>query len=315
MNWTLTITDLLNDISTTMELENGRSYTLGQANDADVHLPHPAVSAGHARLDVTATHCTLTDLDSSTGTLLKDPPIPPNDQISLRIPPNEPIPLQAGSVVEIGLFQLELHAAEEKVEVVETAVFPQTTPAKTAPAAVPEPVLTLADPHALAAAGFDGQRSRYVEYLPALYDTPFMHRFLSIFESVLTPIVWRIDNLDLFLDPQTTPEAFLPWLANWYTLTFDHTWDEARRRQLLQAAPQIFHLWGTAVALRTILNIYTGHSVQIIDQDAALPPFTFRVVIPLPEEALNRGALEKVINAHKPAHTRYELIFDGKTHD
>jgi len=322
MKWTLEITGPPAAPAQTITLENGRVYTIGQAGDADVPLAHPVIASYHARLAVEDDRCILTDLGSVAGTLLDGQPLPAN----------EPVPLPPGRVVEIALFHLEIKAAvpeeaaeeataaaeEAKETVVEVAAAtdegqgagnrPPTTP-------VPFSNGRANVPQHLQKLGFKGNHSRYVQHLPAIYDTPFMHRFLTIFESLLAPIVWRIDNLDLYLDPHTTPEAFLPWLARWYALTFDHTWSEKQRRQMLKFAPAIFGCWGTHFALTCVLTIYTRRRPQIVDDEVALSPFTFRVVIPLPEAKLDRDAVEKIINAHKPAHTAYELVFCGKTDD
>jgi phage tail-like protein len=151
-----------------------------------------------------------------------------------------------------------------------------------------------------------------MQHLPAIYDTPYIHRFLALLESLLMPIVWRVDNLDFYLDGGQTTRQFLPWLANWYGLTFEEIWKdkENQKRQLLQAAPLIFGWWGTALALRTVLNIYVGQPVTIVD-DETLPPFTFRVEVPLPPDDMEKAAVSRLINQHKPAQTSFELIFTG----
>ena len=69
-----------------------------------------------------------------------------------------------------------------------------------------------------------------LSYLPGIYHTEFMSHFLAIFEAVLFPVEWQIDNFDLFLDPGTAPRNFLPWLANWFDIVFDSTWSEAQQR-------------------------------------------------------------------------------------
>jgi phage tail-like protein len=134
-----------------------------------------------------------------------------------------------------------------------------------------------------------------------------MARFLGMFESILIPIEWNVDNFDLYLDPGTVPTGFLPWLANWFEITFDPTWGEAQRRTLLAEAHQIYARRGTCWALSRVLEIYTGHRPEIIDLDEDLEPFTFAVRLPLRAGEVNRELVERIIDANKPAHTTYTL--------
>jgi phage tail-like protein len=151
--------------------------------------------------------------------------------------------------------------------------------------------------------------SRYLQYLPGIYHTSFMKRFLALFESIYTPIEWTVDNFDLFLHPATAPADFLPWLANWFDLTFDQSWDEAKRRTLLGEAHQIYARRGTRWALSRILEIYTGLAPEIDDVSDSLEPFTFTVTLPVPESDVNATLISQLINVHKPAHTSYTLSF------
>ncbi len=153
--------------------------------------------------------------------------------------------------------------------------------------------------------------------LQELYHTDFLDRFLALFESILIPIEWNVDNFDLYLDPRTAPADFFPWLASWFDVTFDPTWSESQRRQLLAEAGKIYARRGTARALRQVLGIYTGcepREIEIDDgQDQA--PFSFTVKLPLREsdtDQMFREGLEVLIDAHKPVHTTCELEFAGQ---
>jgi phage tail-like protein len=126
----------------------------------------------------------------------------------------------------------------------------------------------------------------------------------------LTPIEWEITHFDMVLSPGTAPKDFLPWLGSWFDLTFDDSWTEAQRRTLLAEAHRIYARRGTRWALSRVLEIYTGHQPEVIDTAEDLEPFTFRVI--LPTSARSRQSLiERLINAHKPAHTNYRLEFSG----
>lgn len=151
--------------------------------------------------------------------------------------------------------------------------------------------------------------SRYMQYLPGIYHTDFMARFLAIFESVLTPIEWNVDNFDLYLNPNTTPAGFLPWLADWFAVSFDSTWSGEQQRQLLEEAHNIFARRGTRWALARVLEIYTGASPEIIDLQEKEDPFTFTVKLPVTETDFQRTLIEQIVDTNKPAHTNYNLLF------
>jgi phage tail-like protein len=140
-----------------------------------------------------------------------------------------------------------------------------------------------------------------------------MKRFLAIFESILAPIEWNVDNFDLYLNPETTPSGFLPWLASWFSITFDSTWTDEQQRELLLEAHEIFARRGTRWALSRILEIYTKEKPEIVDIDANEDPFTFNVKIPLKESEVDKTLIEQIIDASKPAHTSYVLSFDGRS--
>jgi phage tail-like protein len=148
-----------------------------------------------------------------------------------------------------------------------------------------------------------------MNFLPGIYHTDFMARFLGVFEAIQMPIEWNIDNFDLFLDPSTAPHDFLPWLENWFALPPGPNWSEAQRRTFLKEAHLLYARRGTGWALSRVLEIYTGVKPQIIDDDEKLDPHTFRVKIPLRKRELNPDLVEAIIDANKPAHTTYKLEF------
>ncbi|MEL7223633.1 MAG: phage tail protein [Cyanobacteria bacterium J06576_12] len=123
-----------------------------------------------------------------------------------------------------------------------------------------------------------GSRFSYLnEYLPALYretqfgpdanapgtSTPadFLERFLGNFEGLLTPLEDRIARADLLTDPRTVPEESLDWLGSWVGLSFDTAISPQRRRQIIQAAPQLHRQHGTLLGLQQALDLATGGSV------------------------------------------------------
>ena len=247
---------------------------------------------------------------------------------ALQSTPHVPVLLPRNATIKIGPFELTLEKspvevpqveeppppvelarepepiAEPSLEVMEWAAAPP-------PPAAPPPSKPPPEPwpvgESLVPPGLSTHSRRLLSYLPGIYHTDFMARFLGIFESILIPIEWNVDNFDLYLDPGTVPTGFLPWLANWFEITFDPTWSEAQRRTLLAEAHQIYARRGTCWALSRVLEIYTGHRPEIIDLGEDLEPFTFAVKLPLRAGEVNRELVERIIDANKPAHTTYTL--------
>ncbi len=153
---------------------------------------------------------------------------------------------------------------------------------------------------------------RLMEYLPPIYYSDFMSRFLALFESVLLPIEWTVDNFDLFLSAATAPSEFLPWLSGWFGLVFDDTWSDEQRRAPIAAAHGLFETQGTPGALGRVLEIYTGRAPVIDDQADDLEAHTFRVRLPISRQQVEEDLVRRLIDAYKPAHTSYQLQFSEK---
>lgn len=305
-------------ISQTSVLPTGTT-SIGRQAGNDIVLVHPLVSRQHARIDCTAETCHIIDLGSTHGTLVNRE----------RLTPQEPRLLNDGDVVEIGPFRLAYaQVAYPETTASQEAAAGETAPPEASPDVSQGDGSAVVDQTALAAAplfaapvpngefslppGLSYHSSSYLEYLPDIYNgenNRFIPRFLALLESILAPIEWNIDNFDLYLDPKTAPFFFLPWLADWFEITFDESWSEESRRQLLAEAHQIHGRKGTAWALCRILEIYTGKMPEIDDQNKNLDPFTFTVKIPIPEQQVKRAIIEQIIDANKPAHTSYSLIF------
>jgi len=161
--------------------------------------------------------------------------------------------------------------------------------------------------------GLSKESRLFMQYLPQTYDTEFMSHFLALFESILTPIAWNIDNFDLFLNPGSAPEDFLPWLASWHVITFSPDWNESQRRMFLKDAYQIYSLRGTKWSMGHILEIYTGTVPEIIEFQGS-NAFEFTIKFPFPAKQVNSVLLEQIINAHKPVYTSYKLEFSPERH-
>jgi phage tail-like protein len=140
--------------------------------------------------------------------------------------------------------------------------------------------------------------SYLAEYLPAVYreqpvSASFLERFLANPEGIFTALEARIAAAQVLFDPRVTPPEYLDWLASWYGVTLDPTWDDRRRRLFLAHAPELFALRGTLRGMILTLRLATdpdpGDDMFTADLSAymgRLPPpgeqtqpgYTFRIL-------------------------------------
>lgn len=301
-------------------IPSGRTI-IGRQPGCDLLLENPQISRQHAHLDCTPESLQITDLNSSNGTLL-------NDQ---RLTPEVSSPLKQGDRLEIGPFTLEVapvasHAVSDspQADTRESPPLPipeipprpaasnrtgkgQPPPPKEPP---PHPASTAdQQPEWTVLPGLSTHSQAMINYLPDIYHSDFMSRFLALFESIQIPIDWVVDHFDLFLSPGTAPDAFLPWLAGWFQIPFDNTWSSAQKRQLITEAYALFARRGTPWVLSRTLEIYTGAVPEIIDSGDHLASYTFTVNLPISQSDIDPALVRAIIERHKPAHTTYELNF------
>ncbi|MFO7634037.1 MAG: FHA domain-containing protein, partial [Caldilinea sp.] len=270
-----------------LDLSPGET-SIGRADTNALVLPDKMVSRIHARIEcISPGTCQIIDLNSANGTLVN----------GRKLAPGEPTLLDAGAVVKIGPFTLTVQqvplrtapAAEYVSPPVDSGSPPKSEPdSPPVPPAAPPPsaVSVNKDPAGGAERLLPGltlHSQRLLHYLPDIYQPPcddssgvhdcfgdtdfgpqrFMSRLLGLFESILLPIEWTVDNFDLFLDPRTSPAGFLNWLANWFEITFDASWTGQQQRTLLREAHEIYARRGTRKALSRMIEIYTGQPPEI----------------------------------------------------
>lgn len=181
----------------------------------------------------------------------------------------------------------------------------------------------VANPEAVAAAPMGNEAaseealapSRLLQYLPGIYqDNDFLGRFLRIFEDLLQHDEEVLAHPEAYYDPRMAPSSFLPWLATWIDLALDENWPEARRRELIHRATELYRWRGTRRGLLTYLQIYAGVEPTIAEQFTQEEggPFHFTVTLRVEDPAqVDEARLRAIIEAEKPAHTAYTLQIEG----
>jgi phage tail-like protein len=159
-----------------------------------------------------------------------------------------------------------------------------------------------------------GQVSRYLDYLPAIYQQDvepgrpnFLGRFLLAFEQVLTGLgdvedpgleerldgivdpvggQLRLAGIHRYFDPgpypderahEQAPAEFLEWLAGWVALAVRADLDELRRRDFPAQAVSLYRLRGTKEGLERVIRIYTRLESAIDEMDSPFQLGTSRL--------------------------------------
>jgi phage tail-like protein len=171
------------------------------------------------------------------------------------------------------------------------------------------------------------QHLSYLRYLPAVYQEDeasrdFLERFLSLFETLFYNLEVQIGHTARSFDPQATPAAFLPWLAQWLAAAVDADWPLEKQRQFLQQAATLYKARGTRRGFEALIALYTGDKPIIFEffqlrciQDSELravyehvfgnDPFHFCVLLKPAQVRTDREyfAVKRLVEADKPAHT------------
>lgn len=324
-------------------------FKIGRNPDNTLPLQHSLVSRQHAELRLESHGWTLIDLGSANGTLingtrlLASQPRLLQSGDAIRIGPFEFTYQLVGAAqpdepAEPGEAQPAKQAGEQPAEAGEgqpareTGVLPLPPPEP--PITPPEPPLPPPAPpeggepaeqeqpaepcfsaHALLSKEImrppQSAASRYMRFLPIIFqDDDFLRRYLLLFESIWEPLEDRQSHIDLYIDPRTCPTSFLGWLASWLDVGLNAHWPEARRRQLLAEAMNLYRWRGTNYGLTRMIEVCTGLTPTISDGEG-LDPFVFRIRLTIPPgSGVDPVFVEDLIQAHKPAHAGYILELD-----
>ena len=170
-------------------------------------------------------------------------------------------------------------------------------------------IAELASPHPL------------VNTLPSmLSEDPFAGSLCASFDDLLAPAVLTLDTFANYLDPATTPEDMIPWLAQWLGLGVDLNVEQARQRYELQIAGTLNATRGTRRSIATELENALGMPVDVSESGGARwspspggslpgePQEMLSVVVhPADGQEVDLDRLDALIRSVKPAHVRHRM--------
>ncbi|MEL6814409.1 MAG: phage tail protein, partial [Cyanobacteria bacterium J06598_3] len=97
----------------------------------------------------------------------------------------------------------------------------------------------------------------YLDFLPEIYRSDFMERFMTIFEQAFDPTVQTTDTLWAYLDPLTAPKSLIAFLAQWVDWPLNPNWTLSRQRRLIKHAVELYRWRGTRKGLQLMLHLHT----------------------------------------------------------
>lgn len=257
---------------------------VGRTGDNNLALNHREISRQHMRITWRDDDKFLIeDLNSSNGVWLNES----------RVPSRIPQELNEGDVIRCGPYLLTF----------ERLVYPQPSLIRDVESGELPPIEMQMVGRL---AGIPSDKSTWLQYLPAIYqEDDFLGRYLLIFESILSPIVWMIDNFDLYLTPSIAPQLWLEWLASWFDLLLLPELAIERQREIMRQAGWLFMRRGTRAGLQRLLELYFGVTPEIIETGNC----RFVVKLALSESNTKMGAdvANRLINSQKPAFASYTL--------
>ncbi len=105
------------------------------------------------------------------------------------------------------------------------------------------------------------------QYLPAIYreepePADFLNRYLANMQGTVSGIEERMISAQTLFDTRTAPVETLGWLAEWFDVALDPSWEEAQRRAFIKYALRFFGWRGTMRGLESALALAFGQNLD-----------------------------------------------------
>lgn len=299
-------------------------WIMGRTANNDLVLAHTQISRQHMRLFWQSGGFWVEDLGSTNGVWLNE----------THLEAYTPVELQEGDVIAAGPYTLIYDGVMGGNGVPQTQLSPiypeenhipppgviEMPPVTVRPRSSPTPGF-LADAivprvrvrNNLYLENLPKDRSNWLQYLPAIYSessldpTHFIGRYLLIFESVLSPTVWTIDNFDLYLSPETAPPEWMQWIASWFDITIFAELPVENQRGIMRQIGWLYLRRGTKAGLERMLELVFGIKPEIIEHTDQICHFAVRLALSQSTTGLGEQIAEQIIESQKPAFATYTL--------
>ena len=293
-------------------------FFFGRTSDNDQTLSHSQISRQHFRIFWQDGGFWVEDVGSTNGTRVNRERV--TAQVPKRINPTD--------VIQAGPFSLVYDRLKQPTDIQPQADLYADVPAPglieeiapRPPRRQPPPKLAPSDigvqitpKRRQVLNGLTPERSNWLEYLPGLYSSPdfdplqFVGRFLLVFESITNPIIWTIDNFDLYLSAKTAPDDWMQWMASWFDMTLFYEVPVERRREILSQIGWLFMRRGTKAGLERLLRLMFDVQPEIIESTTEACHFTVRLPLSQSDLDVDAELVEYLIESQKPAFTSYSL--------
>jgi phage tail-like protein len=279
-----------------MQVTVGRQgLRVGRTRDNSLPLENREISRQHLRIIWRDDKYFVEDLNSSNGTWLND----------VRLTPREAREIRPDDVIRAGPFLLRV-LRFVVAEVVE--LLPEIEPQLGANGIVQRVRVDVsADMY-----GIMTKTSTWLQYLPEIYsDDEFVGRYLLVFESIFSPIVWMLDNFDFYLDADTMPAEWLQWVGSWFDLLVLPELSIEKQRAIIKQLGWLFSRRGTKSTLQRLIELYFDTSPEIIEPADEPCHFVVKLKLMNPPFKNSREIVERLIASQKPAFASYSLELEG----
>jgi phage tail-like protein len=269
------------------ELIIGRQgLRVGRSRENSIALNHREISRQHMRVVWRDEQYYVEDLNSSNGTFLNED----------RLQERQPMPLAEGDYIRFGPFLLTLiEFFEEERAIPKLGLLDSVADVRV-------------NGHVGYPPGIPRDRSSWLKYLPQIYsDDDFLGRYLLLFESIMHPIIWVVDNFDQYLTPEIAPLEWVQWLASWFDVLLLPELPEDRQRAVLNQIGWLFLRRGTRVGLERLLELYFGVNVNITEPADQPAHFIVRIQLSQSDVRVERDTIEYLIRSQSPAFASFNL--------